>query len=40
VNAVLTDAQYDSYRTGGLYINVYSSTHKAGEIRGQLQPAS
>jgi hypothetical protein len=40
LNAVLSDGQYDSYKAGGLYINVYSRTHKAGEIRGQLKPSS
>jgi hypothetical protein len=33
----LTDAQYDAYKAGGLYINVHSSEHKSGEIRGQLK---
>ncbi len=36
--AKLTDAQYDSYKAGNLYINVHSATNKGGEIRGQLRP--
>jgi hypothetical protein len=33
----LTPAQYDSYRAGGLYVNVHSAGHPDGEIRLQLQ---
>ena len=33
----LTEAQYDSYKAGGLYVNVHSAAHPAGEIRAQLQ---
>ena len=36
--AKLTDAQYDSYKAGDLYVNVHSAAHKGGEIRGQLKP--
>ena len=36
--AKLTDAQYDAYKAGGLYVNVHSAAHKGGEIRGQLKP--
>ena len=34
----LTDAQYEAYKAGELYINVHSAKHKPGEIRGQLKP--
>jgi len=34
----LTDAQYDSYKAGNLYVNVHSAANKGGEIRGQLKP--
>ena len=36
--AKLTDAQYDSFTKGELYVNVHSAANKAGEIRGQLNP--
>jgi ABC-type Fe3+-hydroxamate transport system substrate-binding protein len=36
--AKLTDAQYDTYKKGGLYVNVHSAANKGGEIRGQLKP--
>jgi hypothetical protein len=36
--AKLTDAQYDAYKKGGLYVNVHSAAHKGGEVRGQLKP--
>jgi hypothetical protein len=35
-NTALTDAQVESLRSGGLYINVHSAAHASGEIRGQL----
>lgn len=35
--AKLTDAQYDAYKAGNLYINVHSDANKGGEIRGQLK---
>src|SRR5688572_31850890 len=34
----LTDAQYEAYKAGELYVNVHSAKHKPGEIRGQLKP--
>ena len=36
--AKLTDAQYESYLAGNLYVNVHSDAHKGGEIRAQLSP--
>jgi hypothetical protein len=36
--AKLTEAQYQAYRAGELYVNVHSEAHKGGEIRGQLMP--
>lgn len=36
-DAKLTDAQYDAFKAGHLYINVHSDAHKGGEIRGQLK---
>lgn len=35
--AKLTDAQYQAYKAGALYINVHSAENKGGEIRGQLK---
>lgn len=34
----LTDAQYQSYQTGKLYVNVHSAKYKDGELRGQIDP--
>lgn len=36
--AKLTDAQYEAYKAGDLYVNVHSPAHKGGEIRAQLKP--
>ena len=36
--AKLTEAQYERYKAGDLYVNVHSAQHKGGEIRGQLKP--
>lgn len=35
----LSDAQYQAYKSGELYVNVHSADNKAGELRGQLVPA-
>jgi hypothetical protein len=37
VDAKLTDAQYDAFKAGNLYVNVHSDANKSGEIRGQLK---
>jgi len=36
--AKLTEAQYEAYKAGNLYVNVHSAANPGGEIRGQLQP--
>jgi hypothetical protein len=36
--AKLTDAQYNAYKAGDLYVNVHSAANKGGEIRAQLKP--
>jgi hypothetical protein len=36
--AKFTDAQYESYKAGNLYVNVHTVANKGGEIRGQLKP--
>ena len=36
--AKLTQAQYEAYRAGGLYVNVHSEANRGGEIRGQILP--
>ena len=36
--ARLTDAQYDAFKAGNLYVNVHTAANKGGEIRGQLNP--
>ena len=38
--AKLTDAQYENFKAGELYVNVHSAKYKGGEIRGQLRPAA
>ena len=37
-NTKLTDAQYEDFKAGRLYVNVHSAQHKPGEIRAQIQP--
>lgn len=34
----LSDAQYESFKAGNLYVNVHSAAHKGGEICAQLKP--
>ncbi|TSA18699.1 MAG: CHRD domain-containing protein [Betaproteobacteria bacterium] len=36
--AKLSDAQYEAYKDGGLYVNVHSAANKGGEVRAQLKP--
>ena len=36
--STLTDAQYQAYWDGLLYVNVHSDANKGGEIRAQLKP--
>jgi hypothetical protein len=35
--AKLTDAQYESYKAGKLYVNVHSAANPGGEVRAQLK---
>lgn len=35
--AKLTDAQYESFKAGKLYVNVHSAANPGGEIRAQLK---
>ena len=36
--AKLSDAQYQAYKAGNLYVNVHTAAHKGGEIRAQIKP--
>jgi hypothetical protein len=38
VGTTLTDAQYEAYRAGQLYVNVHSDANRNGEIRAQIKP--
>ena len=35
-NIRLTDAQYEAFKQGNLYVNVHSAANPNGEIRGQM----
>jgi hypothetical protein len=35
-NATLTEAQYNAYKAGNLYVNVHSAKYPDGEVRAQL----
>jgi hypothetical protein len=36
--AMLTEAQYASFKAGNLYVNAHTKEHPGGEIRAQLKP--
>ena len=36
-NAKLTDAQYASFKSGNLYVNVHTAANPGGEVRAQLK---
>lgn len=36
--AKLTDAQFASFQSGNLYVNVHTAANPGGELRGQLKP--
>jgi hypothetical protein len=38
--AKLTDAQYEAFKAGRLYVNFHSAQHKGGEIRAQIRPSA
>ena len=38
VGTTLSDAQYQAYLAGQLYVNVHTDANKGGEIRAQLKP--
>ena len=38
VGTTLTDAQYQAYLAGQLYVNVHTDANKGGEVRAQLRP--
>jgi hypothetical protein len=36
--AKLTDAQFESFKAGNLYVNVHTAANPGGELRAQLKP--
>ena len=36
--AKFTAAQLQAFKAGNMYVNVHTSEHKGGEVRGQLEP--
>jgi hypothetical protein len=36
--AKLTEAQFEAFKAGNLYVNVHTDANKGGEVRGQLKP--
>jgi len=38
LGTTLTDAQYQAYLAGQLYVNVHTDANKGGEIRAQVRP--
>ena len=36
--AKLTDAQFESFKAGNLYVNVHSAANPGGEVRAQIKP--
>jgi len=38
VGTALSDAQYQAYLAGNLYVNLHTDANKGGEIRAQLRP--